>query len=119
MSWKVYVLPPIDFGWEQLKTVRETLSSIDNASGESDSCADGDIGSNSVMTFVQDWEDAKHAATDVGVGSWEGDFRDPPRVFWVPDEGSFTYAFVFKQENNGNTYVVSPVDLPYLTDIAV
>jgi hypothetical protein len=39
-----------------------------------------------------------------------------PVVFWVPVEDSFRYGFVFKQDNNGSTFVVSPVPMPWYED---
>ena len=50
---------------------------------------------------------------------WEGDVRDGTGiyVFAVPGEESDTeVGFVFKQDNNGTTFVISPVELPHLRD---
>jgi hypothetical protein len=51
---------------------------------------------------------------------WEGDFSFPARVLWLLEEGSnaFAYAFVWKQDHNGTTYVVSPYPLPWLGEPA-
>ncbi len=49
-----------------------------------------------------------------GEEGWEGDFRGEPRVLWLPDENCFRHAFVWKQDNNGMTFVVSPHRLPWL-----
>lgn len=111
MKWIVYSISPIDLGWENLRTVRETLSVIvqDNESyGLSDL---GDINARGIMSFVDDWQTAKENARQAG---WEGDFRHEPHVFWLPSEGAFEYGFVIKQDNNGTTFVISPQELPAL-----
>lgn len=109
MNWNVYEITPIDIGWEHLKSVQETLSDIVRFS----SCYDDekDIDSSEVVDFTKAWEDAKQLASGAG---WEGDFREEPKVFWLPWDVGFKYGFVFKQDNNGTTYVVSPKELPYL-----
>ena len=48
--------------------------------------------------------------------SWEGDMGIPS-PFWIPtpeDNGGFSVGFVWKQGNNGTTFIVSPVELPHL-----
>lgn len=112
MSWIVYELGPIDHGWENLKTVRETVADI--AQNEDVLAQPHDLDGEAVRRFVDRWESAKDAAAAAG---WEGDFRHPPRVFWLPYDISFEYGFVFKQDNNGTTYVVSPQDLPTLAQL--
>ena len=54
---------------------------------------------------------------------WEGDHRsvkDTPAYFFVPDPASFGMCpgYVVKQDNNGSTFVASPVPLPYLESFA-
>jgi hypothetical protein len=61
-----------------------------------------------------DFNISKELATENG---WEGDFRGSAYVFWIPDEHNMRYGFVWKQDNNGTTFVVSPVPLPHLKDI--
>jgi hypothetical protein len=107
MKWKVYEVPPIDNRWEFLKTIKETLGDIAKYSGEAGDSDDPHF--EELSDFVRAWESAKDAAAELG---WEGDFVEEPRVFWLPTEMEFEYAFVFKQENNGTTYVVSPQELP-------
>ena len=51
---------------------------------------------------------------------WEGDFREGPYCLFLPDPDSSAIslaAFIWKQENNGSTFVVSRVELPYLNDV--
>lgn len=47
---------------------------------------------------------------------WEGDFTEGPCVFALPDANVAKVAFVWKQSNNGDTFVVSPVELPWLAE---
>ena len=60
------------------------------------------------------WRHAKKAARLIG---WEGDIRDGPYVFGLPGGTHGTnmkVGFVWKQENNGQTFVASPFRLPWL-----
>lgn len=110
MNWHVYCIPPIDFGWKHLKTIQEALSSLATAEYEEQQ---GEIDSREIREFIDKWEAAKEAAKNKG---WEGDFRHEPCVFWLPFDTGFIYGFVFKQDNNGTTFVISPEPLPWLED---
>ncbi|WP_349929213.1 hypothetical protein ABJ384_04965 [Acinetobacter sp. A1-4-2] len=61
------------------------------------------------------WKYAQQLADELG---WEGDFVGEPRVFCLPDPKGMTidYGFVFKQYNNGMTYVISPIYLDYIAE---
>lgn len=113
MTWYVYELGPIDFGWEHLASVEETAARIGGDEARASVAPHTvDISGPTVAEFLASWSSAQVAARDRG---WEGDFRNDPVVFWVPAvEVEFTYGFVLKQDNNGMTYVVSPVPLPHL-----
>jgi hypothetical protein len=104
MGWRAYQFSPIDFGWEHLKTVAETISflSQNNESFDSD-----------ISALLSNWALAKELAKKKG---WEGDFREEPRVFWFPSEYEMIYGFVFKQDSNGSTFIVSPVEFPFLKE---
>ena len=109
MSWRAYSIPPIDLGWERLQTVEEVAANMaeEKASGivyDQPSFFD-------LEKFFADVEQARVLARRVG---WDGDYRDRPRVFWLPDEDDFSYGFVWKQDNNGTTYVITPHPLPWL-----
>lgn len=52
---------------------------------------------------------------DIG---WEGDVREGPFIFPIPAEVTVLHAVVWKQDNNGNTFVWSPVSLPHLDSVA-
>ena len=113
-SWHVYETLPIDFEWQHLPSVDDVakklggIEAIMRAAGE-ERYVDG----TSLDSFLDAWADAKVAARDHG---WEGDFRSGPVVMWIPEKerGGFRPGFVFKQDNNGSTFVVSPVELPHL-----
>lgn len=113
MTWFVYSLGPIDHNWEYLRTVREVAVEL----GQSDAIqrlskhAFPCLG---VDEFLDAWDDAQRSARNNG---WEGDFRQDPVVFWLPTENpQFSFGFTFKQDNNGTTWVVSPVPLSYLQE---
>lgn len=52
------------------------------------------------------------------LAAWEGDVREGPYVIPIPggEWGAFEpeLAFAWKQGNNGTTFIVSPVELPWL-----
>lgn len=115
MHWYVYHLPPIDNGWFFAKTVDQMaaeLAAIDTKE-KVEGVDPRNVFSPSVDDFIRDWQSAQSAAAGKG---WEGDFRtkDQRVVIAIPDEGDFHWGFVFKQDNNGSTFVVSPVELPHL-----
>lgn len=114
MSWHVYEVQPIDYGWHHLTTVRETLGMLGVPCEGSDP-REG-VDSSAALAFLQGWESAKDAAVAAG---WEGHFRLEPRVFWLPAALSMVHGFVFKQDHNGRTFVVSPLPLAYLESARV
>jgi len=71
----------------------------------------GNFGADDIVEFLRDFETAKAEAQKVG---WEGDYRAAPRVFWLPqpESNSMSYAFIWKQDNNGTTFIVSPIPAP-------
>jgi hypothetical protein len=113
----VYSCTPIDHHWEFLKTVKETAAELGAMeaelrfeSGRRELYLDI-----SVEVFLNAWEEAKELA---GQNGWEGDFRGEPRVLWLPMETGFDYGFAFKQDNNGTTFIVTPVRLPWVERFA-
>jgi len=50
--------------------------------------------------------------------TWEGDVNGSISVFSVPCEGNMEVGFVWKQSNNGTTFVISPIKLPHLDEIS-
>lgn len=49
---------------------------------------------------------------------WEGDVREGPFYFAIPSENSMSFGYALKQENNGNCFISSPVEMPHLKSIA-
>lgn len=87
-EWFVYAVTPIDFDWERLGPC--TLNSVP--------------------------ESALAAARGLG---WEGDVRgNDCGTFMLPDPDSneFRQGYVWKQENNGTCFIVSPRPLAYLEE---
>lgn len=113
MNFYVYNIHPIDWGWSNLKTVSQTISDFAKSKDMRDTPnpVPNDLDEELIKSFLGMWEAAKEKAKEKG---WEGDFRDEPCVFWLPTEQYFDYGFVFKQENNGSTFVVSPYPLSWL-----
>jgi hypothetical protein len=109
MPWHTYEVSPIDIGWENLKTVCETAAVLlERSVGATQA---NDIDDSDLQAFLRSWESAKVAASQSG---WERDFRNQPVVMWIPNDTEFNFGFVLKQDNNGTTYVVSPVEMPWL-----
>lgn len=112
---RAYHIAPIDFGWESLKTVAGTVRKLSalkvefaiNDINEAAKVQDAD-------RFLADWEAAKQMAREKG---WDGDFRQDPVVFWIPFNDGFRYGFVFKQNTKGTTFVITPVAMPWLTEV--
>ena len=109
MTWYTYEIPPIDHGWDNLKTVRETAAALLERSGST--IRKNDVDDSDFQSFLRSWESAKDAAS---VKGWDGDFRHEPVVMWIPNDTEFNYGFAFKQDNNGTTYIISPVEMPWL-----
>lgn len=115
MAWKSSCISPIDFRWEYLPTVEEVASKFAYADAEAAVHGDAD-GGDELTSFLAAFEAAKKLAS---AGYWEGDYRNPPVVFFLPTELEFQYAFAWKQDNNGSTFVVSPVALPWLDEHSI
>jgi hypothetical protein len=49
---------------------------------------------------------------------WQGDMRHLPSVGVAPDPPSVTPYLVVKQDNNGDTFIVTTIDAPWLDTIA-
>lgn len=109
----VYDITPIDFRWEFLHSVEDVAAALAKVDAGRLSKR-GDSGEPTCAEFLEAFKDAKDKAGSAG---WDGDFRDGPVVFWVPGDGRFEYGFVFKQDSNGTTYVVSPHKLPHLEEL--
>ena len=105
-------LEPIDFGWTMNKTVEEMLTEL--------KIFDRDEEPNVKMDyedFWKLWEETKiFAHNRLG---WEVEFREKPEVAFVPTRGNgidinFKPIFIFKQDNNGISFIVSPINIGFL-----
>lgn len=110
MPWNACKIYPVDEDWHFVLTVDETRRRIaalrEGKHWECHPLA-------SVEEFDRDFQNACVLARSVG---WEGIFQGPPCVFWIPGDGRMEYGFVWKQESNGDCFVVSPRPLDYLTE---
>lgn len=100
MSWYVYEMSPIDFGWSLAKTVKEVVKSLSENPEEAEWwCLD---------SFIKNWQEVLEIAHFCTC--WEGDYRVEPRVFVVPqvNECELEYGFCWKQSNNGLTFLITP-----------
>lgn len=116
-DWFGYSVPPIDFGWGHMQTVEEVAKRLAAEAAtvavKADSSHFGFDSGPDYEEFLRQWKSAQERAHDLG---WEGDHRHAPVVFWVPTDNGFDCGFVIKQDNNGSTFVLSPVALPHFSD---
>ena len=105
-------IEPIDFGWGLNKTVDEILVELKESGKDEYVDVKMDYG-----VFWKLWEEVKiFAYNSLG---WEVDFREKPEVIFVPTliDGiniDFKPIFIFKQDNNGISFVVSPINIGFL-----
>jgi hypothetical protein len=59
------------------------------------------------------WARARALAKSLG---WEGDTTFGPYVSVLPDPSNSPFLIVWKQSNNGTTFVASPYELPWLDE---
>ena len=109
-----YHITPIDFRWELLLAVREVASKL--AEHDIEAAFGCGYAATEFKVFMKKFAEAQELAKKVG---WEGDFRNDPAVLTLPMDASFVYGFVWKQDNNGNCFVVSPYPLPWLKDVTM
>lgn len=107
-----YHIAPIDFMWDALPTVKEFIKKLHDQYQVSNYEEYNDFPNFDCRKFLSDLKKGEEIAGKIG---WEGDFRIEPHVFMLPlDELEFVYGFAWKQDNNGSTFIISPVDLPWL-----
>lgn len=108
-----YHISPMDFGWSLMSTTQQFMRTLlDYASPE---ISPKRVASN-LADFGRFCEEALEAGDKVG---WEGDFRgsETPRVMVLPGEVYPYLALIWKQDNNGSTFVVSEVPMPWLDEL--
>ena len=108
ISVHIYGLFPIDYGWDYLPL----LSDIEVREGKN--------GGVNCLNLNRAREMLIHATPClVKDMNWEGDFFIPLRAILLPSgDTDMEIALVWKQSNNGNSYVVSPKPLVWLEDYA-
>lgn len=110
-----YQIAFIDYHWGNLKTVSDIaydlLNSVLKVPYSNKNNHENEYNIDFLNEFLNNWSEAQKMAFELG---WEGDFRHNPEVFWMPIETAFEWGFVFKQNNNGTTFVISPIELPWL-----
>lgn len=109
-----YQLNPIDFwaGWTKAK---KAVRPVHFGPGE---FIEAELDLIDPEVWERQWNLAQAAAAKVG---WEGDVRGEPYVIGLPEDGAISggggrFIIGWKQDNNGTTFVVSPVRLPWLEE---
>lgn len=115
-----YMISPIDYGFRYLRRVEEfrdltRLEDLAQYEGVGQFQGFPNTFTRATLErFDLNFEAAKRMAADL---FWDGDFREGPFVMPVLIELEVGYAFVWKQDNNGSTFVISPVPLPYVESL--
>lgn len=126
----LYVLPPIDLGWETLPSVAEVAADAaredtrdllaryeDAAEFDLDPSKGQDGQPNRFDGLLETLENAFGLA--LRHGWWASRFRHEARVLPIPDDGTFLRAVVWREDDTGLTFVASPIELPHLDKIAL
>lgn len=105
----IYEIPPIDHLWECLPTTAGYLQTVRDK-----------IGLREWFQLRDEIKSFSLRSSDIAIkAGWEGDFREgcSPRVFFLPGDTCFEIGLVWKQDNNGTTFVASPRRLDYLNEV--
>jgi hypothetical protein len=89
-----------------------TIDEFKAAADKSDSEREPD-GYSMLENIIEVERIAKREFVEIG---WEGDIRQGPYIFSIPDPGccSMHWGIVLKHDSNGQTFIASPVELPWL-----
>lgn len=111
----VYSTGPIDF-WEGWRTPEQLANELGGAPQGLDLEGDATYQSPDIWTMVIEQAIKMAEAAITSCTYWEGDKREGPYLASLPnpDTCSTFYMVAWKQDNNGDLFVVSPVALPYL-----
>jgi len=102
MSLFVYETIPLDEGWDHLELAKDCIKRMETSS------------------LTDNREKVERLKNDLSFSveiakcdlDFDGVFREEPRVFWIPENGIYlACGFVWKADDNGTTYVASPVPL--------
>ena len=108
----VYKISPVDNGWFLFKTVNEVLAHLcDGLKASAERCISDDLDIISyeypeAEEFVKQYNQSRAAAKKAG---WDGDMRHEPCVVPIVQDTDCTFGFMWKQDNNGTTFVVLPI----------
>ena len=110
-QWHLYTAAPmLDYNWESLATVKQTVNTI-SVAGECGDTSETGFSSSKLLVFLRHWDEARSIAAQNG---WDGTCRNEPVVFWLPNVEGFEYGFVIKMNANGEAFVISPQLLPWI-----
>ena len=99
-----YEVGTIDWGWHHLQSIEKTVLDLFNNEW------DGDV----LQNMQANWMVAQRLATGKCSGPWRKGL-EAPAVFWIPTkDGGMAYGFIFKQDHGGDTFVVTPYEMPWL-----
>ncbi len=96
----------IDFRWEFLPTVEETIVKIASKLGDG-------FHTNELECLLHCFKKAKNLAKKIG---WDEHITHGMYVLYFPVNDGFEYGFAWKQNGksgNGSTFIISPIELPY------
>lgn len=122
-TYHVYVLLPVDIGWGLFKTVSEVIDTICDAvkqRAKNDvvlAVEPGRPWEVDLNNFVVAYYQSVRAVESTGW--WEGDMRHEAVVVPLVREVECEYGFMWKQDNNGTTFVVTPEPIPQYAKFAV
>lgn len=102
---------PLDIGIDWTPTIEQHIDSW--PSGECGYYKDNKDKYSLIMSLGKELFIAEQAARTIG---FDGYYRDEPRIVTLPFPLEAKTVFVLKQENNGQTFVVSDVELTYLSN---
>jgi hypothetical protein len=112
MAWFTYGMEPVDSGWQRLRTVVDCADDIGKDERSNLPAGTGYMHYGyRRQEFLRAFESALEAAREAG---YDGEPRQPPVVFWLPVGDTFEPGFIIKQDNDGYTFVMSPVPMPHL-----
>lgn len=103
-------MSPVDW-WDGTLSLKDFLSRLAGQDSAEGGAEPGVHLMSRLAELGRDLTDAMNGFKQVG---WEGDVREGPFVFSVPGETEMSWGLVLKQDNNGTTFVASPVPLPHL-----
>jgi len=101
-----YEMSPIDF-FDGCLTLTEYLTAIAHKPRSCWNKEPGETIVDTISLLVAEMGKLKY---------WEGDIKDGIYVFAIPGDVETRIGFVWKQDNNGQTFVISPVELPHLKE---